>query len=75
MHKEHYLDELMDVTTHNLIRRHTREDPELLCSKGILCPRQGKASIIPNAGQARVGLFLPFIYHALLLWAWGDLFH
>ena len=52
MPKVHYLDELVDVTTHNLVRRHTREDLELLCSEGIMCPRQGKASIIPNDGQA-----------------------
>ena len=34
-----HLDELVDVTTHDLIRRHTREDLELLSSEGILRPR------------------------------------
>ena len=39
----------MDMTTHDLARKHAREDVELFSGEGILCPRH-KASVIPNAG-------------------------
>ena len=35
----------MDVATHKLVRRHPREDPQLLSRERLLCPRQCKASI------------------------------
>ena len=46
----YYLDELVDVMTHHLIGGHSKEGLELVSRKGILRPRQYKASIVPNTG-------------------------
>ena len=35
----HYLDEFVDMTTHNLVKGHAKEDPQLLSSESLLCPR------------------------------------
>ena len=46
--KVHYLDEFVDMTTHNLVEGHAKEDLQFLGSKDLLCPRQREASIVPN---------------------------
>ena len=65
----------MDITIHNLVRGHAREDLKLLGSESILRPRQHKASIISNAGRAGISLVFPLVGHTLLLQVWGNLFN
>ena len=43
-----HLDELVDVTTHDLVGRHSREDLELFNSEGILRPHQCQANIFQD---------------------------
>ena len=72
----HYLDELVDVTTHELIRRHAREDLKIFNGESILCPRHRKASIVLNAARrVRAGFLLSLVGHVLLLQVWGDLLY
>ena len=67
----HYLDELVDVTTHELIRRHAREDLKIFNGESILCPRHRKASIVLNAARrVRAGFLLSLVGHVLLLQVW-----
>jgi len=35
----HYLDKLVDVMIHELVRRHARKDLKIFSGKGVLCPR------------------------------------
>jgi len=42
------LDEFVDMTTHNLVGGHAGKDLDLFGGKGVLCPRHGKASIVPD---------------------------
>ena len=66
----------MDVTTHELIISHARQDLKIFGCKGILCPHQRKVNVVPNAaGRAEVSLLLPLVGHKLLFWAWGDLLY
>ena len=63
------------MTTHNLVRRYAREDPQLLGNKSFLRPRQCEASIVPNARRARISFILPLVSYALLLPEGSDLFN
>ena len=47
----YYLDEFVDMTTHNLVGGHAGKDLELFGGKGILCPHHSKASIVPDIRQ------------------------
>ena len=44
----HHLEEFVDMTTHDLTGRYTREDLELLGGEDIMRPRQRQASIVPD---------------------------
>ena len=46
----HCLDKFVDVMTHNLVKGHARESPQLLSSESLLCSCQCKANIVKNAG-------------------------
>ena len=46
MAKVYYLDEFMDVMTHNLVGGQARKDLEFFDGEGVLCPRHGKVSIV-----------------------------
>ena len=70
----HYLDEFVDMTTHNLVGGCARENLQFLGSKDLLCPRLCKASIVPNTGQARINLLFPLVGHLWLLTNRGNLF-
>ena len=53
--------------THNLVRGHSKEDPQFLSSKSLLCPRQCKASVVSNTGRTGISLIFPLVDHMLLL--------
>ena len=63
------------MTTHNLVRRYAREDPQLLGNKSFLCPHQCEASIVQNAKPARISFILPLVSYALLLPEGSDFFN
>ena len=46
MAKVYYLDEFIDVMTHNLVGGQARKYLEFFDGEGVLCPRHGKASIV-----------------------------
>ena len=43
------MDELMDVTTHDLVGMDTRKNLEIFGGRSILGSRQGQTSVVPNA--------------------------
>ena len=42
----YYLDEFVEVTTHNLVIGHAKKDLEVFSGEGVLCPRHYKANIV-----------------------------
>ena len=44
----YYLDEVVDVTTHNLVGWHARKNLEVFSGEGVLCPRHCKANVVPD---------------------------
>ena len=71
----HYLDELVDMTTHNLVGRCSRKYLHLLNSKGLLCLRQCDPSVVLDTGRMRVSFILPFVTCTLPLPEGSDLFN
>ena len=63
----HCLDELVEMTTHNLFGRHSLEHLHLLDSKGLLRPCLRDPSIIPNTGRSRISFILQLIPSTLPL--------
>ena len=50
-----YLDKLMNMMVHYLVRRNPRDIFKVFRSDDVVCPRQGYANIIPNAGVDTTG--------------------
>ena len=70
----HYLDEFVDMTTHNLIGGCAREDLQFLDSDDLMCPHR-ESNVVPNAGRVGISLLLPLVGHAWLLPDGSNLFH
>ena len=63
--KESYLDELMDMVIHHLVRGNARDFLQLLRSNNFNCPSQGRLNVSPDAGPYL--LFTFFACFTLLL--------
>ena len=70
----HYLDKFVDMTTHNLVGGHTREDLQFLSSDDLMYPRHRESNVVPNVGRARISLLLPLVGHTWLLPDGSNLF-
>ena len=63
----HCLDELVEMTAHNLFGRHSQEHLHLLNNKGLLRPCLRDPSIIPDTGRSRISFILQLIPSTLPL--------
>ena len=63
----HYLNEFVDMTSHNLIGRHTRENLQVLSSDDLIRPLHRQPSIVPNTRWMGIGLLLSFVGQAWFL--------
>ena len=57
----HYLDDFVDMTSHNLVGRHTQENLTVLNSDDLMCPFHCKSNIVLNTGQIGINLLLPLV--------------
>ena len=75
----HCLDELMEMTTHNLVGRRSYEHLHLLDNKGLLHPCLRDPNIIPDTRRSRINFILqlipstlPFILDRNNFFNWGS---
>ena len=72
--KEVYLDELMDMVVHKLIRRNARKCLKVFNSNSRMGPHQGNSSIVLNIGCLGAHFLLPLCQSSLSLWLRSELF-
>ena len=71
----HYLDKLVEMTTHKPTGRRSREYFHLVCSKNLLSPSHRNPSIVLDVGRMRVGLLLLLVTSLLPLLLRRDFFN
>ena len=54
----------MNVISHHLVGRHTRENLQVLSSDDLMRPFHLKFNIVPDIGCSGVSLLLPFTFQA-----------
>ena len=59
----------VDMTSHNLVRRHAQENLQVLKSDDLMRHFHHKFFIVPNTGRTGVSLLLPFVSQA---WPFRD---
>ena len=59
----HYLNQFVDVASHNLVEGHARDDLQVLSSHDLVCPFHRQPLVIPNTRRTGISFLLPFVGH------------
>ena len=57
------MNQFVDVTSHNLVEGHARDDLQVLISHDLVRPFHCQPLVVPNTRQTGINFLLPFVGH------------